>query len=207
MSIREVECWLNAKLFLNKYPRWGIQGPHQSIIPHSMFLHATQQGQKEVERLICWGRWQNLPRPDPEADITTMQLLGYQTSQKEVRDLYQEVYLLRSLTSPLPCRPRWREEAIQDILSSLRSCLHRWGGTAMLEEDQWGLLWLPPALLPTEILFKVPKERRLTWRGSPRGQRDSPTGIGGFLHAGTEYWKTEPGSRQHPIQKPPQLQQ
>ena len=73
-----------------------------------------------------------------------MQLVGYWTSQKEIRDLYQQVYLLRRSPGPLPCRPWQREEAIQDILSSLRSHLHRWEGTDMLEEDQLGLLWLPP---------------------------------------------------------------
>ena len=87
----------------------------------------------------------HLPRPPaesakarPEADITTIQLVGYQTSHKEIRNLYHDVYLLRRSPSSLPCRPQQRKEAIQDILSSLRSHLHRQGGTAMLEEDQWG---------------------------------------------------------------------
>ena len=43
---------LNAELFLDKYPRWEIEGPHQSVILHDMFLHATTQGQKETERFI-----------------------------------------------------------------------------------------------------------------------------------------------------------
>ena len=53
MSIREAEHWLDAKLFLDKYTRWDIRGPHHTIILHSMFLHATREGQKEVERFIC----------------------------------------------------------------------------------------------------------------------------------------------------------
>ena len=52
LSIREVEQRLNAELFLDKYPRWGIEAPHQSVILHEMFLHATEQGWKEAERLI-----------------------------------------------------------------------------------------------------------------------------------------------------------
>ena len=52
LSIREAEWRLDAKLFLDKYPRWEIEGPHQSIILHDMFLHATEQGQKEAERFI-----------------------------------------------------------------------------------------------------------------------------------------------------------
>ena len=115
-----------------------FEGPHCPIILHSMFLHATEEGQKEAERFIHWGQWQGLPRLDPKADIPTIQLVGYQTSQKEIQDLYHEVYLIRRSPGPLLCRPQCREEPIQDILSSLRSHLQRWGGTAMLEEDQWG---------------------------------------------------------------------
>ena len=122
-----------------------------------MFLHTAKQWQKEAERFICWGLQQSLQRPDPEVDVPTIQLAGYQTSQKEMRDLYQEVYLLRRLPSALPCRPQWREEAIQDILSPLRSNLHRQEGTAMLEEDQWGLPPLPPPYLPTGIPLTGPR--------------------------------------------------
>ena len=52
LSIREAEWRLDAKLFLDKYPRWEIEGPHQSIILHDVFLHATKQEQKELERFI-----------------------------------------------------------------------------------------------------------------------------------------------------------
>ena len=128
----------NSNLFLDEYPRWEIEGPHWSIILHDMFLHTTKEGQKEAERFIHQGHWQSLPRLDPEADIAAIRLVGYQTSHKEIRDLYHDAYLLRRSLSPLPCRPQWREEAIWVILSSLRSCLPRWGCTAMPEEDQWG---------------------------------------------------------------------
>ena len=53
VSIRESECQLDAKLFLDEYPRWDIKGPHHPIILHSMFLHAAGEGQKEAERFIC----------------------------------------------------------------------------------------------------------------------------------------------------------
>ena len=94
LSIREAECQLDAELFLDEYPRWGIEGPHQAIILHSLFLHAAEQEHKEAERFIHRGQWQSLPRPDPDADVPAIQLVGYQTSQKEIRDLYHEVYLL-----------------------------------------------------------------------------------------------------------------
>ena len=138
LSIREAEWRLNAKLFLDKYPRWEIEAPHWSIILHEMFLHATQQGWKEVERFIWWGHWHSLPRPDPEADLPPVKLVGYWTSHKEIRDPYHSVYLLRGLPGPLPCGPQQRKEAIQDILSTLRTCLHRWVYPATSKEDAWG---------------------------------------------------------------------
>ena len=101
-----------------------------------MFLHATEEGWNEAKRFICQGCWQSLPRPDPEADIPIIKLIGYQTSLKEIRDLYHNVYLLRRSPHPLPCGPWQREGEIQDNLSSLRSYLHRQGCTTMPEEDQ-----------------------------------------------------------------------
>ena len=72
------------------------------------------------------------------SDIPAIKLVRYQTSCQEIRDLYHSIYLLRRLPGPLPCRPQWREEAIQDILSSLRDHLHRWGYTSTPEEDAQG---------------------------------------------------------------------
>ena len=52
LSVREAEWRLNAKLFLDEYPRWEIEGPHWSVILQDMFLHATEQEQKKAERFI-----------------------------------------------------------------------------------------------------------------------------------------------------------
>ena len=138
LSIREAEQRLNAKLFLDKYPRWEIEAPHQSIILHEMFLHAAKQGWKEVERFIQQGHQQSLPRPDPEMDLPAMKLVGYWTSHKEIRDLYHSIYLLRRSPGPLPCGPQQRKEAIWNILSSLRNCLHRWVYPTASKEDARG---------------------------------------------------------------------
>ena len=135
LPIREAEWRLDAKFFLDLCPRWKIEGPHWSIILHDMFLHAAKQVWKEAERFIWWGHWQSLPRPDPEADIPAIKLVGYQTSHKQIRDLYHSVYLLRWSPSPLPCGPQQRKEAIQDILSSLRNWLHRQGYPTTSKED------------------------------------------------------------------------
>ena len=90
------------------------------------------------------GHQQSLPRLDPEVDAPAIKLVGYWTSCKEIRDLYHDIYLLRRSNSPPPCRPQQRKEATQDILSSLRSHLHRWGFTTMLEEDQQGAATATP---------------------------------------------------------------
>ena len=103
LSFREVEWSLDNELFLIKYLRWEIGAPHWSVILHEMFLHVAEWGQKEVERFICWGHWGSLQRPDPEADQSTMKLVGYWISHEEIRDLYHSVYMLRRSTGPPPC--------------------------------------------------------------------------------------------------------
>ena len=49
LSIREMECHMDMDMFLDGYVRWKEGSPHQPIILHEMFLHATVQGQKEAE--------------------------------------------------------------------------------------------------------------------------------------------------------------
>ena len=80
----------------------------------------------------------SLPRPDSEADQSAIKLVGYQTSHKEIRDLYHSVYLLRRSPGPLPCGPQQRREPIWDILSSLRNHLHQWVYPIATEEDTQG---------------------------------------------------------------------
>ena len=53
MSYRELERAVDSELFLDKYPRWGLGTPHQSVVLHEMFLHATGQGWKEAECMCC----------------------------------------------------------------------------------------------------------------------------------------------------------
>ena len=187
-------------------PQMGYQGPHCPIILPSMFLHTTEEGKKEADRFICCGHQHGLLGPDLKANIPTLQLVGYQTSQKEIQDIYHEVYLIRRLPGPLPCRPQWREEAIQNILSSLRSHLQRWGSPPCWRRTNAVLLQLPLAHLQPGIPIQVPWERKLTWWGPSRGQRGSPAGVGSCLHAGVKYWKTEPGSRECPTPIPLQPQ-
>ena len=95
ISYRESEWMVDSELFLNEYPQWGLGTPHQSVILHKMFLHAPGQGQKEAECMFCRGCRGSVPEPNHRADQSAMELVGYQTSRKEMRDIYHSVYLLR----------------------------------------------------------------------------------------------------------------
>ena len=51
-------------------------------------------------------------------NVPAVHLVGYQTSQKDIKDHYHEIYLLKRLSGLLPCWADQMEEAIKDILSS-----------------------------------------------------------------------------------------
>ena len=125
-SIREAERVIESKLFLDEYPWWGLGTPHQLVILHEMFLHAAGWGQKEAECMCHQGHQSGIPEPNPEADQSAMDLVGYQTSRKEIRDVYHSVYLLRRSPGSPSCGELRRRRAIQDILSSLQTRLQRW---------------------------------------------------------------------------------
>ena len=136
ISKREAECRRDIELFLHEYPRWELGTPHWSVILHKMFLHAAEWEHKEAERLICWGCQGSTSKPDLEVGHSTMELVGYWTSCKEIRDIYYSVYLLRRPPGLSPCGDQWRRRAICNILSSLTSQLHQHGYPAMTREDQ-----------------------------------------------------------------------
>ena len=71
-----------------------------------------------------------------------MELVGYHTSWKEMRDIYHSVYLLRRSLGFPSCGEWQRRRTIQDILSSLADWLHRWAypattGDLDLQEGGW----------------------------------------------------------------------
>ena len=121
LSFREVERFVESELFLDEYHEWGLGTPHQSVILHRMFLHAEVWGQKEAEHMCCQGCQNSIREPNPEADQSTMGLIGFRTSQKEVREVYHSVYLLNRLLGFPSCGEMRRRRAIQDILSSLEA--------------------------------------------------------------------------------------
>ena len=80
-----------------------------------MFQHATNEGWKEAEWIICQGHWQNLPWLNPEAGVPAVQLVGPETSKEELLELYLEVYKFHRLPGSPPAEPAILEE----VLSSL----------------------------------------------------------------------------------------
>ena len=125
LSFREAERVIESKLFLDEYPQWGLGTPHQTVILHEMFLHAAGWGQKEVERMCCWGHQSSIPEPNPEADQSAMELVGYRMSRREIRNVYHSVYLFRRSLGTPSCGESRRRRAMQDILSSLQTRLQR----------------------------------------------------------------------------------
>ena len=132
MSICEAEHQIDIGLFLDEYPRWELGTPHRAIILHEMFLHAADRRQKEAEQMVCQGCHGSVYNPGSEADQSTMELVGYHTSQKEMRDVYQSIYLLQRVPGLPPCGAQPKGKEIQDILSSLKSQLHRCGCSAAI---------------------------------------------------------------------------
>ena len=103
----------------------GPWDPHQSVILHEMFLHAAGWGQKEAEHMCHQGCQSSIPEPNPEVGQSTMELVEYQMSRKEIREVYHSVYLLRRSPGSPSCMESRRKRAIQDILSSLQTWLQR----------------------------------------------------------------------------------
>ena len=125
ISIRESEWLVDLELFLEEYPQWGLGTPHKLVVLHEMFPHAAGQGQKEAECMFCRGCWGSVPEPDPRADQSAMELVGYQMSRKSMRDIYHSMYLLRRSPGSPSCGEQQRRRTIQDILSSLTVQLQR----------------------------------------------------------------------------------
>ena len=133
LSFREAERVMESELFLDKYPQWGLGTPHQLVILHEMFLHASVWEQKETEHTCHQGCQSSIQEPNSEADQSALQLIGYQTSRKEIRDVYHSIYLLNRLPGSPSCGEARRRRAIQDILSSLWNRLQRWTYSAEAE--------------------------------------------------------------------------
>ena len=109
---------MNVELFLEGQARWEADSPHHLVILHEMSQHALEQGQKEAECMICRGCQHGLPKLDPKVDISTIQLVGSQTSREEFESLYYEVYKLQRLLGSPPGEP----ELMAELVTSLEDC-------------------------------------------------------------------------------------
>ena len=116
-----------------------------------MFLHTTSEGWKEAEWYVHLGIWQQMPQLNPEADISTVQLVQPKTSREELLNIYLEVYKLLRLPSSPP-----GELAILKEVSTALPC------PSMQEED-------------TPDAQKQPNSHDLhpPWSGPPQCERDS----------------------------------
>ena len=80
--------------------------------------------------MVHWSHHGIVYDPGSKVAQSAMELVGYHTSQREMRDIYQSVYLLQRAPGLPPCGAQSRRKAIQDILSSLKGRLHRCGHSA-----------------------------------------------------------------------------
>ena len=97
--VKEMERIMDMELFLGIQDWWAEDSPHHTVILYEMFRHVAANRQKEAERVICQGCWQNLPQLNPEAGIPAIQLVGLETTKEELLELYLEVYKLHRVSS------------------------------------------------------------------------------------------------------------
>ena len=88
----KLEWVVDVDLFLSTQNHWAEDSPHRLMILHEMFLHATAKGWKEAERMICRGFWQYMPKLDPRADLSAIQLVYPMIGRRELLDLYLKGY-------------------------------------------------------------------------------------------------------------------
>ena len=125
-----------------------------------MFQHASEQGWKEAECMICQGCQHGLPKLEPKADVPAIQLVGPQTSREEFESLYYEVYKLWRLPGSLPGEP----ELVAEMVSSLEDC-QGWGRGKTLQtmgEPNPTHVWPPRRRTPRRGRRDASVERSLT---------------------------------------------
>ena len=106
---------MDVELFLEGQAKWEADSPNCLVILNEMFQHASGQGQKEAEHMVCQGCRHRFPKLDPEADVPAIQLVGPKTNRKEIESLYYEVHKLQRL----PGSPTGEPELMAEVVSSL----------------------------------------------------------------------------------------
>ena len=80
--------------------------------------------------MCCQGHPGSMREPSSEVDQSTLHLVGYHTSRREMRDVYHSMYLLYRPPGFPSCGEATRRRAIQEILSSLQDRQRRWTSPA-----------------------------------------------------------------------------
>ena len=75
---------MDIELFLEGQAKWKADSPHHLMMLYKMFCHTMDQGQKEAEQMVHQGCQQELPKLDPEVDLSAIQLVGPHTSKIEI---------------------------------------------------------------------------------------------------------------------------
>ena len=109
---------MDIELFLEGQAKWEADSPYHLMMLYEMFHHAMDQGWKEVEQTVCQGHRQELPKLDPEEDLSAIQLVGPHTSKKEIQSLYLKVYKQQRL----PGSPPAEMELMEEVVSSFNDC-------------------------------------------------------------------------------------
>ena len=116
--MRETKRVLDIEIFLEGQARWEKDSPYHLAMMYEMFRHATDEGQKEAEQTVCQGCQEGLPKLDPEADLSAVQLVGPKTTKEEILPLYQEVYKQQRL----PGSPPVGSELMKEVLFAFEGC-------------------------------------------------------------------------------------
>ena len=122
---------MDMKLFLEGQTKWEDDSPHRLVMLYEMFKHATDQGQKEVERTVSKGCWQGLPKLDQEVDLSAIQLVSPKTTKEEILSLYLEVYKQQRLPGSLPGELELTKEVVSTFEGHQRWKEERTPGVTM----------------------------------------------------------------------------
>ena len=66
LSVQEAEWVMDVKLVFEGQTKWEADSPHHLMMLYEMFQHATDQGWKEAEQMVCRGHQHELPKLDSE---------------------------------------------------------------------------------------------------------------------------------------------
>ena len=117
--MRETKRVMHIELFLKGQAKWE-DSPYHLAMMYKMFRHAADEGQKEAENTVCQGLWEGLPKLDPEADLSAIQLVGPKTTKEEILSLYLEVHKQQMLPGSPPEGPELMQEVLSSFLKAIK---------------------------------------------------------------------------------------